>query len=486
MDYSYSFSRRAAAGVALDRALRRPARDPAATPTTSPTASTCAATSSSRPRVTAGRLRRGRRPLDGRDRRAATASPRASASWPTGCLSAPQVPDFPGSRASRASGTTPAAGRTRASTSPAAGRRHRHRLVGDPVDPAHRRAGRAPTCSSARRTSACPARNAPLDPEYERRGEGGLRRAPAPARRETRVGIVADREPSARRSRCRPRSASASYETRWQAAAASRFSAAFNDLLVEQGGQRHRRRVRARQDPRRSCSDPAASPSCCARRLPDRHQAPLRRHRLLRDVQPRQRHAGRRPQRRRSRRSPRRACATAGAEYEFDAIVFATGFDAMTGALLEIDIRGRGGRALRDEWAGGPRTYLGLTVAGFPNMFMITGPGSPSVLSNMIVVDRAARGLDRRLPRATCASTASTAIEADRGGARTAWVEHVNEVGRQHALPARPTPGTWAPTSPASRACSCPTSAASAPTGRSATRSPRKGYEGFALGKSRV
>jgi cyclohexanone monooxygenase len=73
-----------------------------------------------------------------------------------------------------------------------------------------------------------------------------------------------------------------------------------------------------------------------------------------------------------------------GREYQVDAIVFATGFDAMTGALLAIDIRGRDGRSLREKWAGGPRAYLGLAMAGFPNLFTITGPGSPSVLTNMI------------------------------------------------------------------------------------------------------
>jgi cyclohexanone monooxygenase len=72
-------------------------------------------------------------------------------------------------------------------------------------------------------------------------------------------------------------------------------------------------------------------------------------------------------------------------EFELDCIVFATGFDAMTGALLSIDIRGREGRSLQDAWAEGPRTYLGLGVVGFPNLFTITGPGSPSVLTNMIV-----------------------------------------------------------------------------------------------------
>jgi cyclohexanone monooxygenase len=70
--------------------------------------------------------------------------------------------------------------------------------------------------------------------------------------------------------------------------------------------------------------------------------------------------------------------------YSFDAIVFAIGFDAMTGPLLNIDIKGRGGQSLREKWVDGPQTYLGLGVAGFPNMFTVTGPQSPSVLTNMM------------------------------------------------------------------------------------------------------
>ncbi len=76
---------------------------------------------------------------------------------------------------------------------------------------------------------------------------------------------------------------------------------------------------------------------------------------------------------------------TTAAEYAFDSLVFATGFDAMTGTILAVDIQGRGGQTLRAAWAEGPRTYLGLMVAGFPNLFTITGPGSPSVLTNMLV-----------------------------------------------------------------------------------------------------
>lgn len=76
---------------------------------------------------------------------------------------------------------------------------------------------------------------------------------------------------------------------------------------------------------------------------------------------------------------------TTDASYEFDVLVFATGFDAITGPITSIDIRGKDGRSISDKWKEGPRTYLGLMSAGFPNLFMITGPGSPSVLSNMVV-----------------------------------------------------------------------------------------------------
>jgi cyclohexanone monooxygenase len=124
---------------------------------------------------------------------------------------------------------------------------------------------------------------------------------------------------------------------------------------------------------------------------------------------------------------------TAAGEVAVDDIVFATGFDAMTGALAAIEIRGRDGIDLAGKWAEGPRTYLGLMSAGFPNLFMITGPGSPSVLSNMIVsieqhVDwltdciahLRARGLD----------TIEPTQEAEDG-----WVAHGNEVANRTLYP---------------------------------------------------
>ena len=128
-----------------------------------------------------------------------------------------------------------------------------------------------------------------------------------------------------------------------------------------------------------------------------------------------------------------RGIETASAEYELDVIVFATGFDAMTGALLDIDIRGREGRSLRDEWSGGPRTYLGLATAGFPNLFLVTGPGSPSVLSNMVLsieqhVDWIAECIGHLREREL--DTIEATVDAEDG-----WVAHVNEVAQATLFP---------------------------------------------------
>lgn len=119
--------------------------------------------------------------------------------------------------------------------------------------------------------------------------------------------------------------------------------------------------------------------------------------------------------------------------YTLDSIVFATGFDAMTGALLSIDIRGRSGMTLREKWADGPRTYLGVAIAGFPNLFTITGPGSPSVLSNMIVsIEQHADWI------ADCIAYLRTherkSIEAS-VDSENEWVQHVNEVGHATLYP---------------------------------------------------
>jgi cyclohexanone monooxygenase len=120
-------------------------------------------------------------------------------------------------------------------------------------------------------------------------------------------------------------------------------------------------------------------------------------------------------------------------EYEIDALVLATGFDAMTGSVAKIDIVGRNGKTLNQKWAEGPRTYLGLMSSGFPNLFVITGPGSPSVLSNMIVsieqhVDWIADCLGYMR------DNGFAAMEAERE-AEDKWVDHVNEVASTTLYP---------------------------------------------------
>ncbi len=124
---------------------------------------------------------------------------------------------------------------------------------------------------------------------------------------------------------------------------------------------------------------------------------------------------------------------TSDAEYEVDSIVFATGFDAMTGALCNIEIRGRGGVTLKEKWGEGTRTYLGIMIAGFPNLFTITGPGSPSVLSNMAVsieqhVDWIARCLADLREQEIGSIEATKSAEDD-------WVGHVNELGNATLFP---------------------------------------------------
>ena len=122
-----------------------------------------------------------------------------------------------------------------------------------------------------------------------------------------------------------------------------------------------------------------------------------------------------------------------GKTHDVDSIVFATGFDAMTGALLKVDIKGRDGESLRVKWEAGPRAYLGLATAGFPNLFMITGPGSPSVLSNMIV------SIEQHVDWLTDCIGHMRArqlhvIEPTRE-AEDAWVEHVNKVANRTLYP---------------------------------------------------
>jgi cation diffusion facilitator CzcD-associated flavoprotein CzcO len=225
-----------------------------------------------------------------------------------------------------------------------------------------------------------PARNAPIDPAYESWMKANYAEYRLEAR-ESRAGVVMDvNEKSA--LDVSPEEREREYMARWKKGGTG-FLGAFSDLRIrresnETAAEFVRARIRA------TVRDPAVAEALLPRTYPlgtrrlcvDTHYYETfnRDNVTLVDV----------------KTSPieeltPKGLRTRSAEYALDIIVFATGFDAMTGALLNIDIRGRGNATLKQKWADGPRTYLGLAIAGFPNLFTITGPGSPSVFSNTIV-----------------------------------------------------------------------------------------------------
>jgi cyclohexanone monooxygenase len=273
-----------------------------------------------------------------------------------------------------------------------------------------------------------PARNAPLDPEYERQVKADYREFRRQAR-ESRVGFVVERSGESALA-VAPDERQREYEKRWNRGGLG-FSAAYGDLLTNKeandtAAEFFRAKIRAIvQDPAvAEALSPQDYPLGTKRLCVDtEYYATFNRDNVtLVDL----------------RKTPIEAITPRGvrtrdAVYAVDSLVFATGFDAMTGALLNIDIRGRAGRTLQQKWAAGPRAYLGLAIAGFPNLFTITGPGSPSVLSNMIVsieqhVDWIADAITYlRTHRGRCIEAT---VEAE-----DAWSAHVNEVGHLTLYP---------------------------------------------------
>jgi cyclohexanone monooxygenase len=123
----------------------------------------------------------------------------------------------------------------------------------------------------------------------------------------------------------------------------------------------------------------------------------------------------------------------AGTTYRFDAIIFATGFDAMTGSIFNVEINGRDRKRLKEKWSGGPRTYLGLMTEAFPNLFMITGPGSPSVKSNMIMSIE--QHVDFVLDSLIYMRNHELKLIEPQIESENKWVEHVQSVANQTLFP---------------------------------------------------
>lgn len=119
--------------------------------------------------------------------------------------------------------------------------------------------------------------------------------------------------------------------------------------------------------------------------------------------------------------------------YDLDAIVYATGFDALTGALNKIVVTGRDGQTLRQKWDAGARSYLGLGIAGFPNLFTVNGPGSPSVLSNVLQsIEQHVDWIGDCIAYMTDNDYREIAVEEE---AEQEWSAHVNSLATASVYP---------------------------------------------------
>src|SRR5262249_34635772 len=225
---------------------------------------------------------------------------------------------------------------------------------------------------------AVPAHNAPLDPEHVRAIKADYPNLRARAKL-TMTGIDLDYNDQ-KALETPPDARTAEYERRWQRGGLS-FLGAFQDLMVSQeandtAAEFVRGKIRDKvTDPQVAALLAPKNTFGCKRLCIDigYYETFNRPNVELIDVSEEP-----------IEEITARGVQARGREHEVDAIVFATGFDAMTGALMKIDVRGRGGLRLQEKWSEGPRTYLGVAMAGFPNLFTITGPGSPSVLTNML------------------------------------------------------------------------------------------------------
>jgi cation diffusion facilitator CzcD-associated flavoprotein CzcO len=173
---------------------------------------------------------------------------------------------------------------------------------------------------------------------------------------------------------------------------------------------------------------------------------------------------------------------TGESEYELDAIVFATGFDAMTGALFKLGIHGKGGVALEQQWAHGPQTYLGVATVGFPNLFIITGPGSPSVLSNMPV------SIEQHVEWITDCIQYMRARNLDiiepTEDAQQTWGAHVNELANETLFPQA---DSWymGANIPGKPRVFMPYTGGVGPYRERCAEIAEKGYEGFVMTRDR-
>ncbi len=268
-----------------------------------------------------------------------------------------------------------------------------------------------------------PARNGPMEPERERTHKAEYRE-----RREaaygTPFGIAGHPPPTQGALEATPEEREAAYAERWAHGGSISFLFTYNDLLLnEEANETAAEFVRSRI--RETVKDPETAELLC----PFDH--PIGTKRLILDTNYYETYNRDNVTLVDARKAPIQHITAGGiqtteAEYELDAIVFATGFDAMTGALREIEIKGDGGVEVQSKWADGPRTYLGLMMAGFPNLFLVTGPQSPGVKSQMILsIEQHVNFITRML--GYMAEHNFSRVEADQE-AEDRWVIHNTEV----------------------------------------------------------
>jgi len=274
-----------------------------------------------------------------------------------------------------------------------------------------------------------PAGNAPMDEDYERSWKDNYPKLRRKAREETSSGTIYEKS-TRKGHETKPDERQREYERRWQRGGAN-FMHAFNDLLLDK-----RSNETAAEFVRAKIRTIVRDPTVAALLSPTDH--PIGTKRICIDTNYYETYNRDNVTLVDVRKAPiERITATGlktgGANYELDAIVFATGYDAMTGALLGINITGRGGETLANAWQAGPKTYLGLMVAGFPNLFTVTGPGSPSVLSSVIFsIEQHVEWIADCLK--SMRNLGLNTIEPEEA-AQENWVAHVNEVADRTLYP---------------------------------------------------
>jgi cation diffusion facilitator CzcD-associated flavoprotein CzcO len=272
-----------------------------------------------------------------------------------------------------------------------------------------------------------PAHNGPLDPQYEARIKADYAGFRERSRR-MRAGIGADWPPNAPSTlSVDDKTREAAFEERWRIGGFSLLGA-FSDTMIDARANAFaaefvRNKIRATlRDPRTAALLCPTHTLGCKRLCVDTgyYETFNRSNVQLIDVSEASADAivGITP----------RGVRTKSRELEMDAIVLATGFDAMTGTLMRLDLRGRGGLGVQDKWRAGPLTYLGLMVAGFPNLFNVVGPGCPAAFTNVILaIEHQVNWIAQCI--ADLGKRGHKSIEAT-PAAEAAWVEHVNAVAQ--------------------------------------------------------